>query len=106
VWPTCGEAQISGQCDIPKEELKYWNGGNTSLPNMWLRELERWQSERDQQVGATSQARLCCQWLYHIHLAVCLTTGPKFLPKRALHIVRSRAFSSNESILSFLTVIQ
>jgi hypothetical protein len=23
VWPTCGEAQISGQCDIPKEELKY-----------------------------------------------------------------------------------
>jgi hypothetical protein len=28
-----------------------------------------------------------------IHLAVCLTTGPKPLPKRALHIVRSRAFS-------------
>jgi len=26
-----------------------------------------------------------------IHLAVCLTTGPKPLPKRALHIVRSRA---------------
>jgi len=28
-----------------------------------------------------------------IHLAVCLTTGPKPLPKRALHIVRSRASS-------------
>jgi hypothetical protein len=28
-----------------------------------------------------------------IHLAVCLTTGPKPLPKRALHIVRSRVFS-------------
>jgi len=28
-----------------------------------------------------------------IHLAVCLTTGPKHLPKRALHIVRSRASS-------------
>jgi hypothetical protein len=28
-----------------------------------------------------------------IHLAVCLTTGPKLLPKRALHIVRSRASS-------------
>ena len=28
-----------------------------------------------------------------IHLVVCLTTGPKPLPKRALHIVRSRAFS-------------
>jgi hypothetical protein len=28
-----------------------------------------------------------------IHLAVCLTTGPKPHPKRALHIVRSRASS-------------
>jgi hypothetical protein len=28
-----------------------------------------------------------------IHLAVCLTTGPNPLPKRALHIVRSRASS-------------
>ena len=28
-----------------------------------------------------------------IHLVVCLTTGPKILPKRALHIVRSRASS-------------
>ena len=28
-----------------------------------------------------------------IHLAVCLITGPKPLPKRALHIVRSRASS-------------
>jgi hypothetical protein len=28
-----------------------------------------------------------------IHLAVCLTTGPKPLPKPALHIVRSRASS-------------
>jgi hypothetical protein len=30
---------------------------------------------------------------YTIHLAVCLTTGPKPLPKRALHIERSRASS-------------
>jgi hypothetical protein len=28
-----------------------------------------------------------------IHLAVCLTTGPKPLPKRAVHIVQSRASS-------------
>ena len=28
-----------------------------------------------------------------IHLVVCLTTGPKPLPKRTLHIVRSRASS-------------
>jgi len=31
--------------------------------------------------------------LTSIHLVVCLTTGPKSLPKRALHIVRSRASS-------------
>ena len=30
---------------------------------------------------------------YVIHLVVCLTTGPKPLPKPALHIVRSRASS-------------
>jgi hypothetical protein len=30
---------------------------------------------------------------YFINLAVCLTTGPKPLPKRTLHIVRSRASS-------------
>jgi len=29
----------------------------------------------------------------YIHLVVCLTTGPKPLPKRAVHIVRSRASS-------------
>ena len=29
----------------------------------------------------------------YIHLVVCLTTGPKPLSKRALHIVRSRASS-------------
>ena len=31
--------------------------------------------------------------LWFIHLAVCLTTGPHRLPKRALHIVRSKASS-------------
>jgi len=31
--------------------------------------------------------------IHSFHLVVCLTTGPKSLPKRALHIVRSRAFS-------------
>ena len=30
-----------------------------------------------------------------INLAVCLTTGPKLLPKPALHTVRSRASSFN-----------
>ena len=41
------------------------------------------------------QSSLCdlCVFRIFIHLAVCLTTGPKPLPKRALHIVRSRASS-------------
>ena len=33
------------------------------------------------------------QWCRLIHSAVCLTTGPKPLPKRALYIVRSRTSS-------------
>jgi len=28
-----------------------------------------------------------------VHLVICLTTGPKPLPKRAPHVVRSRASS-------------
>jgi len=48
-----------------------------------------------------------------IHLVVCLTTGPKPLPKRALHIVRSRASSfkweqpllSLRSSISFLRLL-
>ena len=39
-----------------------------------------------------------------IHLVVCLTRGPKPLPKRVLHIVRSRASSSKwEYPLLFLS---
>ena len=34
-------------------------------------------------------------WISYIHLVVCLTTGPKPLPIRALHIVRSRGSSFN-----------
>ena len=33
------------------------------------------------------------RFISSIHLVVCLTTGPKPLPKRALHILRSRASS-------------
>jgi len=32
-------------------------------------------------------------FIHSFHLVVCLTTGPKPLPKRALHTVRSRASS-------------
>jgi hypothetical protein len=48
-----------------------------------------------------------------IHLAVCLTSGPKPLPKRALHIMRSRTSSfrceypllSSRSTSSFLRLL-
>jgi hypothetical protein len=48
-----------------------------------------------------------------IHLVVCFTTGPKPLPKRALHIVRARAssfkweypFLSLRSFSSFLRLL-
>jgi len=33
-----------------------------------------------------------CNYIFH-HLAICLTTDPKPLPKQALHTVRSRASS-------------
>jgi hypothetical protein len=43
-------------------------------------------------IRLTNKRFLNCLHLF-IHLAVCLTTGPKPLPKWALHIVRSRASS-------------
>jgi hypothetical protein len=43
-----------------------------------------------QTVRYKQQGELCL-FAWFIHLAVCLTTGPKPLPKRALHIVWSRA---------------
>ena len=43
-----------------------------------------------------------------IHLIICLTTGPKPLPKPALHIVRSRAssFKWEYPLLSFKVIQQ
>jgi hypothetical protein len=35
------------------------------------------------------------------HLAVCLTTGPKPIPKRAFHFFDLELPPSNESIISF-----
>jgi hypothetical protein len=40
-----------------------------------------------------NRTRLGPRWLLFIQSVFCLTTGPKPLPKRFLHIVRSRAFS-------------
>ena len=44
-------------------------------------------------VARSIQTRPGTKTSIFFHLAVCLTTGPKPLPKRALHIVRSRASS-------------
>jgi len=40
-----------------------------------------------------SKVQTGCKDNSFINLVVCLTTGPKPLPKRTLHIVRSRASS-------------
>jgi hypothetical protein len=49
---------------------------------------------------ATSKPETCRG--HYFHLAVCLTTGPKTLPKQAVHILRSRAssFTSEYPLLS------
>ena len=44
-------------------------------------------------------------YILFIHLVVCLTTGPKPLPKRALHVVRSRASSFKCEYLTFYSFI-
>ena len=41
VWPTCGEVQISGESDIPKEEAGRHHG-----QILWLRKLGTWQCDR------------------------------------------------------------
>ena len=44
-------------------------------------------------------------WSFIHYLVVCLTTGPKPLPKRALHIVRSRAFSFKLTLRRLMSYI-
>jgi hypothetical protein len=64
----------------------YWWSPFSAAPFTWLRFV----AEKCKIIKycAVSWTSIC---VYIIHFIVCLTTGPKPLPKRALHIVRSRA---------------
>jgi hypothetical protein len=55
--------------------------------------VSRWKWQRLLSEGEANEWQIRVPRFSFIHSVVCLTTGPKLLPKRALHIVRSRASS-------------
>jgi hypothetical protein len=60
----------------------------SQLP-LWL-----WMGEHYPDISCTLVPKTCASLAgSFIHLVVCLTTGPKPLPKQSVHIVRSRASS-------------
>ena len=63
-------------------------------------QAQYWWRSKTQNTAESKRWDVC--YLPFIHLVVCLTTGPKPLPKRALRIVRSRAsfFKWENSLLS------
>jgi hypothetical protein len=65
----------------------------TTILNIWNMCMNC--TDLKQTVGCEFSSDYSAQatWGLLIHLVVCLTTGPKPLPKRALHIVRSTASS-------------
>jgi hypothetical protein len=80
-------------CTVQNEDrTQFYNGLNTTVSKL---------------CQISKQILKCCIFCVYViqfdvgrsmhhhtfHLVVCLTTGPKPLPKRALHIVRSRASS-------------
>jgi hypothetical protein len=68
----------------------YWWSPFSVAPFTWLRFVAENCKSIKSLYRAVSWTSICV-YIYIIHLIVCLTTGPKLLPKRALHIVRSRA---------------
>jgi hypothetical protein len=69
-----------------------WIAGiEEDLQIMGVRRWRKQREEREVRKKITEKAKTHSGLSFH--LAVCLTTGPKSLPKRALHIVRSRASS-------------
>jgi hypothetical protein len=72
--------------DAIREEIANWNQGLLGLVfDNFVNRLRQWAADE----GGSLQVAMYS----FIHLVVCLTTGPKPLPKRALHIGRSRASS-------------
>ena len=78
--------QILMKIEFPRPIFKNdSNKKNYENPSIWGRvgQCKRTDRRRDRQTDRQTI----------IHSAVCLTTGPKPLPKRAPHIMRSRASS-------------
>jgi len=75
--------------------LRTWSSFHSIHINGHLRSdrlsHQPWETQRPlERVGSASRSKKRHPFT---HLVVCLTTGPKPLPKPALHIVRSRASS-------------
>ena len=74
-----------------------WNGGHCDLDRHKSKSescKKQWWSILPAETEGTPLVKIITQNNSNnsfIHLVVCLTTGPKPLPKRAIHIVRSRA---------------
>ena len=82
LWPLEVFSRIDHICLLIRSPL-------SSLHAIWFAHLIILASQGEYKVVTLQQSVICL----FIHLVVCLTTGPKPLPKRALHIVRSRASS-------------
>jgi hypothetical protein len=82
-----------------------------TLDNIWWKCKNTWKWGTDQ---SDVKNVLWRPSVWFIHPVVCLTTGPKPLPKRAVHIVRSRVssfkweypFLSLRSSSSFLRLLR
>ena len=71
---------------------KNWMEGIRKPMNERNLNEDQWEDRKQWSLGV-GQHKKSFETDIFIHLVVCLTTGPKPLPKRALHIVRSRASS-------------
>ena len=83
--PSCADC-----VEIPRTSTS-WSPEGLSRPAqglLYLR-ISHWEARR---IAETPYCTVLCCHAF-IHLVVCLTTGPKPLPKPALHTVRSRASS-------------
>jgi hypothetical protein len=82
---------VEGFCEMMAAYFPEFSTIHHAAVCQWMFELEATLSQKK----GNGELRSTAYSFIHsfIHLVVCLTTGPKPLPKRALHIVRSRASS-------------
>ena len=93
VWHLQGKTVSVPICPSKHTHARAWDQTRPSAVKSqqlkdWAKTRSDWVSERN---GAGTTAATTTTTIFY--LVVCLTTGLKPLPKRALHIVRSRASS-------------